>query len=162
MQVVPHSKPTLEADDESAVLRVLRSGHIAQGAQVTAFENAVAHWVGRSGGVATSSGTAALHLALLALEVQPGDLVALPSYVCTAPLYAVQYVGATPLLIDIDPVTYNIDVADLQRKLTARTKAIIVRICSACRRPWTTSWPWGFRSSKTAPRPWGRRIVADR
>ena len=126
VQVIAHSRPTLEADDEQAVLAVLRSGHIAQGAQVAAFEDQVARYVGVHGGVATSSGTAALHLALLALGVQPGDEVAMPSYVCTAPLYATQYLGAVPLLVDIDPVSYNIDAADLQRKCTRRTKAVIV------------------------------------
>jgi len=126
MPVIAHSRPTLEADDEQAVLRVLRSGHIAQGKQVAAFEQQMARYMGVPGGVATSSGTAALHLALLALGVQPGDEVALPSYVCTAPLYAIQYLGATPLLVDIDPATYNIDVADLQKKRTQRTKAVIV------------------------------------
>jgi dTDP-4-amino-4,6-dideoxygalactose transaminase len=76
--------------------------------------------------VATSSGTAALHLILLAMGIGPGDEVIIPSYVCTALLHAVHYVRARPILAEIDPVTYNIDPDDVQKHITTRTKAIIV------------------------------------
>lgn len=82
--------------------------------------------LGLPAGVAVSSGTAALHLALLGLHIDPGDEVILPSYVCVAPLHAVEYVGATPRLADADPATFNLDPADVRRRLTPRTRAIIV------------------------------------
>ena len=76
--------------------------------------------------MATSSGTAALHLILLAMGVGPDDEVIIPSYVCTALLNAVLYVRARPVLAEIDPLTFNIDPDDVQKRLTTRTKAIIV------------------------------------
>ncbi|MDE1890229.1 MAG: DegT/DnrJ/EryC1/StrS aminotransferase family protein [Planctomycetota bacterium] len=124
--MIPHSRPTIEESDVLAVSNILRSGNIAQQNTVKKFEQELAHYIGVKGGVATSSGTAALHLALLALDITKKDTVAMPSYVCTAVLNAVNYVGATPLLIDIDPDTFNLDVEDLKRKLTPRVKAVIV------------------------------------
>jgi len=124
--MIPHSRPTLDERDFLAVSDVLRSGNIAQGSVVERFEQALAGYIGVKGGVATSSGTAAIHLALLALGVTGNDTVALPSYVCTAVLNAVNHVGATPLLIDIHPDTFNMDSEDLKRKVTSRVKAVIV------------------------------------
>lgn len=124
--MIPHSKPTIDETDIQAVSSVLRSGNIAQGSAVEKFEQELAGYIGVKGGVATSSGTAALHLALLALDITGKDTVALPSYVCTAVLNAVHYVGASPLLIDIHPDTFNMDVEDLKRRLTPQVKAIIV------------------------------------
>lgn len=124
--MIPHSRPTLSEEEVREVVRVMRSGHIAQGQEVEAFENEFAGFLGTPGAVAVSSGTAALHLSLLALGMGPGRQVALPSYVCSALLNAVKLAGAEPLIIDIDPQTFNIDPDDLNRRLTARTAAIIV------------------------------------
>jgi dTDP-4-amino-4,6-dideoxygalactose transaminase len=102
------------------------SGKLAQGAEVASFEAEVGALLGLPPGVAVNSGTAALHLALLALGIGSGDEVILPSYVCVAPLHAVQYVGATPRLADVDPLTYNLDPDSVRRRITRRTRAIIV------------------------------------
>lgn len=124
--MIPHSRPTIDENDVLTVSGVLRSGNIAQGSMVEKFEQELSSCTGVKGGVATSSGTAALHLALLALDITRNNAVALPSYVCTAVLNAVHYTGATPLLIDIDPDTFNLDVNDLKEKLTPRVKAVII------------------------------------
>lgn len=124
--MIPHSRPTIDDRDILAVSNTLRTGNIAQGCIVEKFEQDMAGYIGLKGGVATSSGTAALHLALLALGITKNDMVAIPSYVCTAVLNAVNYVGATPLLVDIDPNTFNMDVADLRRKQHPRVKAVVV------------------------------------
>jgi len=123
--MIPHSRPTIDAVDIEAVSAVLRSGQIVQGEKVAQFEEAVSQYVGVKGGVATSSGTAALHLSLLALEVKPGDEVIIPSYVCTAILNAVNYTGAAPCPVDIDS-DFNISVKEILKSITSKTKAIIV------------------------------------
>jgi dTDP-4-amino-4,6-dideoxygalactose transaminase len=124
--VIPHSRPAIGVEDFAAIAGVMRSGCLAQGEQVRQFEEGVAACVGRRGGVATSSGTAALHLALLALGAGAGDEVILPSYTCVALLHAVRYVGATPRLVDIEPDGYNVSVHDARRHLSPHTKAVIV------------------------------------
>jgi perosamine synthetase len=124
--MIPHSRPTLDKDDAAAVSAVLKSGHLSQGYQVSQFEKALAAFIGTKAGVAVSSGTAALHLSLLALKIGKGDEVILPSYVCTAPFNAVHLVSATPVIADIDRKTFNVDVPDLKKRITPRTKAIIV------------------------------------
>ncbi|MGD1971224.1 MAG: DegT/DnrJ/EryC1/StrS family aminotransferase [Desulfobacterales bacterium] len=123
---ISHSRPTLGAEEAEAVAEVITSGHIAEGEVVTRFEKAFAEKMGVRHAVAVSSGTAALHLTLLAMGVGPDDEVIIPSFVCTALLHAVQYVGATPILAEIDPLTYNIDPSDVQKRISNRTKAIIV------------------------------------
>jgi len=124
--MIPHSKPTLDADDYRSVMDVLQSGNLVQGEQVAGFEDAISSFVGVRNGVAVSSGTAALHLSLIALGAGEGDEVIIPSYVCSALLNAVLYVDALPVVADIDGSTFNIAVEDLKRKITKRTKAIIV------------------------------------
>jgi len=116
----------VDEDDVQAVAEVLRSGHIAQGAVTRQFERELAATVGVRDGVATSSGTAALHLALLALGVGPGDEVVLPSYTCVALLQAVRCTGATPRLVDVEPDGYNLSAEEVRRRLTRRTRAVIV------------------------------------
>ncbi len=124
--VVPHSRPSLNRNDSDSVSRVIRSGHIAQGEIVEEFEREMATYIGTRGAVATSSGTAALHLALVALGIGRGDRVAIPSFVCTALLNVIKYVGATPVLVDINRETYNMDTHNLKKKITPSTKAIIL------------------------------------
>lgn len=123
---IPHSKPTLGPEEIQAVSDVISSGYVAEGEVVRRFEQAFADYFGIRHAVATNSGTSALHLVLLALEVGPGDEVIIPSYVCSALLNAVNYTGATPVLADIHPDTCNIDAVEVKKRITGRTRAVIV------------------------------------
>ena len=116
----------LDEEEIFNLSNVIRSGQISQGDEVLGFEEMMTEFIGLKGAVATNSGTSALHLALLSLNIRDDDEVAIPSYTCTAILNAINYVNATPLLVDIDPDTFNIDLNDLKRKVTKRTKAVIV------------------------------------
>ncbi len=126
MQIIPHSRPTIDDEEVNAAVAVLQSGQLAQGEQVLQFEKALASLIGVGGAVAVSSGTAALHLSLLALEISEGDEVVIPSFVCPALLNAIRYVRAVPVLADIGLETFNIDVRDLKRRVTRKTRAVIV------------------------------------
>ncbi len=123
--VIPHSRPSLGEAEAQAAAEVIRAGRIAQGEKVAEFEHAVAKIVGQGHGVAVSSGTAALYLALAALEIKPGDEVVIPSYTCVALWHAVRQAGAKPVLADIDPATYNLSPHAVTRSLTSRTRAVI-------------------------------------
>jgi perosamine synthetase len=124
--MIPHSRPSIEDSDIRAAADVLRSGRLAQGPLVEQFERRMAGFFGLAGGVAVNSGTSALEVALRVLGIGPGDEVILPSYVCAAPWLAVQRVGATAQLVDIEPETYNIDPDAARRALGPKTRAIIV------------------------------------
>jgi dTDP-4-amino-4,6-dideoxygalactose transaminase len=124
--MIPHSRPSIGPEEIRAATAVLQSGHLSQGTAVGQFERRLAHYLGAAGGVAVTSGTAALEVALRALEVGPGDEVILPSYVCAAPWLAVQRVGASARLVDIESETLLLDPAAVRRAATANTKAIIV------------------------------------
>jgi len=119
------SAPDLDDSDIDAVVRVLRSGRLALGQRAVEFERIVADYVGVEHAVAVSSGTAALHLAAIALGIGPGDEVLVPSFTFAASLNAILYQGARPVFVDIDPDTYNLSPADLEKKITDRTKAIM-------------------------------------
>jgi perosamine synthetase len=126
VQLIPHSRPTIDQEEVNAALAVLRTGQLAQGEKVLQFEKALASLIGVGGAVAVSSGTAALHLSLLAMEIGEGDEVVIPSFVCPALLNAVRFVRAVPVLADIDRETFNLDILDLKRRVTGKTKAVIV------------------------------------
>ncbi len=130
--IIPHSRPTITQTDVKTVSSVLESGQIAQGPVVGEFEKQFSEFIGKKEGAATSSGTAALHLALLALGVRDGNEVIVPSFVCTAVLNAIQYAGATPVIVDIDPETHNIAVDSVKRAITQKTKAVIVPHMFGC------------------------------
>jgi len=108
------------------VREVIESGWLTQGPRVAEFERLVAEYVGARYAVASSSCTTALHLALLALGVGPGDEVIVPSLSFIATANAVRYVGATPVFAEVDSRTYNLDPADVERRVTPRTRAIMV------------------------------------
>jgi perosamine synthetase len=124
--MIPHSRPTIDEDDIMAVSDVLKSLQISIGPKTREFEKKISDFVGVKDAVATSSGTTALHLALECLGVGSGDEVILPTGVCHSLLHSIHYCGAKPILSDIDYVDLNISVEDVKRKITSKTKAIIV------------------------------------
>ena len=126
MNAIPHSRPTLGEGEIRAASEVIRSGQLSQADNVKAFEADICSRWGLTSAAAVNSGTAALHLALLAVGVGPGDEVIIPSFVCSALLHAVRYTGATPVLADIDPQSLNIDPQDVRKKVTGTTRAVIV------------------------------------
>jgi dTDP-4-amino-4,6-dideoxygalactose transaminase len=121
---IPHSRPTLQPEDHSAVERTLASGMIADGAVRSSFEQAVGAYLGLSAGLATSSGTAALTAALLAAGVAPGDEVIMPTYVCDAVAVAIRAAQARPVLCDVE-IDRCISRATVEPRMTPRTRAIV-------------------------------------
>lgn len=124
--MIQHSKPTIDASDLRMMRLPILSGAHASKKIVKEFENRLSAFIGTTGGVATNSGTSALHIALLSLGIKKGDEVIMPSFVCAAVLNAVNYVEATPVLADVDENSFNISYNAMSRKMTRRTKAVII------------------------------------
>ena len=122
---VPMSAPDVNEDDCAAVLEVLRSGRLALGPRREELETLVADYVGVRRAVAVSSGTAALHLLVRTLGIGEGDEVLVPSFTFAASVNAVLYERATPVFVDIEPETYNLDPAHLESRIGPRSKAIM-------------------------------------
>jgi dTDP-4-amino-4,6-dideoxygalactose transaminase len=125
LEVVPMSSADITEDDVRAVVAVLRSGRLSLGPAQERFERLVAEYVGADHAVAVSSGTAALHLLVKALGIEPGDEVLVPSFTFAASVNCILYEGATPVFVDVEPDTRNLDPADLEAKITRRTRAIL-------------------------------------
>lgn len=123
---IPMSSAEIDESDVQAVLEVLRSGRLALGPKTEEFERLVAEYVGVKHAVAVSSGTAGLHLIVRALGIGAGDEVLVPSFTFAASVNVLLYEGATPVFVDIEPETYNLNPADVERKITPRTKVVMV------------------------------------
>jgi perosamine synthetase len=124
-KIIPVARPSFGLKEENAVLEVLRSGWVSQGPRVAEFERKFAEYVGASHAVAVSSCTTALHLALLAAGVKPGDEVLCPSLSFIATANVIVHAGAIPVFVDIDKSTYNMDPSCIETAITPRTKAIL-------------------------------------
>jgi nucleotide sugar dehydrogenase len=122
---LPIAKPVLGAAEAEAAATAVRSGWVLQGPQVEAFERELAAFTGAPHAVALSSGTAALHLALRALGVGPGDEVVTVSHSFIATANAIRHCGAEPVFVDVEPRTFNIDPRRVEAALGPRTKAIL-------------------------------------
>jgi len=122
---IPYGHQLIEEDDIQAVVEVLRSDHLTTEPKVKEFEQAVAAYVSAPQGIAFSSGTAALHGAVAAAEIGPGDEVLVPTFSFLATANAVVYLGAKPIFVDCVKDGFNLDIADAERKITPRTKAIM-------------------------------------
>jgi dTDP-4-amino-4,6-dideoxygalactose transaminase len=122
---IPIAKPMFDDNEMRAILEPLKSGWVSQGPIVQEFENIFKSYVGTQYASAVSSGTAALHLALLACGVQPGDEVITSPFTCVATVNPIEYIGARPVFVDIDLKTFNIDASRVEEAINHRTKAII-------------------------------------
>lgn len=122
---LPYGRQRIDEDDIAAVVAALRSDWLTTGPKVGEFEAAVCAFTGAQHGVAVSSGTAALHAAMNALGVGPGDEVIVPAMTFAATANCVVYQGGTPVFADVDQDTLLIDPTDVARKITAKTRAII-------------------------------------
>ncbi len=116
----------LKPEIDAAVARVLMSGQYIGGPEITGLEEEFASYCGARYGVAVNSGTSALHLALLAVGLGPGDEVITVPFTFYATVAAIGYVGATPVYVDIHPATFNIDSAKIEAAITRRTRAILL------------------------------------
>src|SRR5258705_9878873 len=122
---IPIASPWVGEEEVEAAARPLRSGWLTQGPEVAAFEREFAAYVGATHACAVSNCTTALHLALLALGVGPGDEVITVSHSFIATANAIRYCGAVPVFIDVDPATFNMNPRAIEAAITTRTRAIL-------------------------------------
>ena len=123
--MIPYGRQSIDEEDIQAVTEVLRSDWLTTGPKVLEFEQVFAHFVGTKEAVTLSSGTAALHAAMYALDIGPGDEVIVPAMTFAATANCVMFQGGTPIFADVDPDTLLIDALEVEAKITSRTKAII-------------------------------------
>ncbi len=123
---IPLSQPDITEAEIEAVTAVLRSSRLSLGPKMEEFEHLVSACIGVPHAIAVSSGTAGLHLCMVALGIGPGDEVIVPSFTFIAAANAVRYVGATPVFVDIEQKTLNLDPARIEEAITPRTRAILV------------------------------------
>lgn len=120
-----YGRQEIDDDDINRVIEVLKSDYLTTGPYVSRFEDEVAEYVGVQYAVAVSNGTAALHVAMFGCGIQPGDEVIVTPMTFAASSNAIIYMGAVPVFADIDEKTYNIDVKEVEKKITGRTRAIV-------------------------------------
>ncbi|MGA2237731.1 MAG: DegT/DnrJ/EryC1/StrS aminotransferase family protein [Candidatus Bathyarchaeia archaeon] len=124
--MIPLFRPSYDNEEVEAVAEALRSGWVGLGPRTAQFEKEFAQYLGSPYCVALNSGTAALHLALLSLNLSKGDEVIVTPITFVSTAHVIRYVGATPVFADVELDTLNIDPKDIDRKISDRTKAILV------------------------------------
>jgi dTDP-4-amino-4,6-dideoxygalactose transaminase len=123
---LPFSLPSISEEEIADVADTLRSGWLTTGPKVQRFEEDFARFIGSANAVAVNSCTAALHLSLLGVGVGPGDEVIVPDLTFVATVNSVIHTGATPVVADVDPLTWNITAEEIERRITDRTRAVVV------------------------------------
>lgn len=124
MKQIPVLRPSYDQEEADAVAEALLSGWAGLGPKTMEFEEAFANYIGCDYAIALNSGTAALHLAACALQLKPEDEVIVTPITFVSTVHVIGYVGATPVFADVEPDTLNLDVKDVERKLTSKTKAV--------------------------------------
>lgn len=124
-KMLSYGKQSIDDNDINSVIEVLKSDYLTTGPYVDKFEKAIGRYVEAKYAVAVTNGTAALHVACLAAGIKEDDEVIVSSITFAASSNAVLYCGGIPVFADINPITYNIDIEDVKRKITRKTKAII-------------------------------------
>ena len=123
--MIPIARPVLGEEEKALVWSAMEAGQLAQGARVAEFEKRFADFIGAKHAVAVSSGTTAIHLALLAAGIGPGDEVITVSFTFTASASAILHAGARPVFIDVDPVSFTMDPSLIEAAITPRTRAVM-------------------------------------
>ena len=116
---------SIKEEIDAAISRVILKGIYIMGPEVQSFEEEMSSYLGVNYAVGVASGTDALHLALLACDIKPGDEVITTPFTAPATTEVIKHCGATPVFVDIDPKTYNIDPSKIEKKISRKTKAII-------------------------------------
>jgi perosamine synthetase len=127
MEFIPVNEPLLNGNEKKYLCECIDTGWISsEGPFVKEFENKMSATVGRKYGIAVSNGTAALEVAAMAISIQPGDEVIMPTFTIISCAMAITKLGGVPVLVDSDPDTWNMQVNDIEAKITSKTKAIMV------------------------------------
>lgn len=127
MHPIPVNTPLLSGNELKYLTECIETGWISsEGPFITKFEKQFSKYIGSSYGIAVSNGSAALDIAIKALNIGPGDEVIMPTFTIISPAQSVVTAGALPVLVDSDPLTWNMDVTQIEAKITTRTKAILV------------------------------------
>src|ERR1700754_4137496 len=124
--MIPIAKPYLTAEEAQAAYDTILTGWITQGPRVAEFEEKFANYTGAKYAVAVSNCTTALHLAMIVAGIKEGDEVICPSMSYVATANSIKYVGAKPVFAEVIPSTYNLDPVDTEKKITSKTKAILL------------------------------------
>jgi perosamine synthetase len=124
---IPVNTPLLNGNEKKYLIECIESGWISsEGPFVTEFEKKFSNYIGRKSGIAVANGSAALDIAVRSLGITKGDEVLMPTFTIISPAASIVACGAKPILVDSDPITWNMNVVDLEKKITNKTKAIVV------------------------------------